>query len=684
MTDAALWLLVLLPAVVGGVLACSRLERAAALISLATATVTAALSVVVAVGRPHVAVPFVARSDLALGVDALSAVVVPTVATVTALVLVFSTGEIRASQGRFHGLMLLFAAAALMTATAETVPALLFALGGDGGDVLRAHRLLVARRAPGVGRCHRVRHDQDRGVGLYVAAGAALAAGAGLTLADLPDGSAGWRHVVAAGVLVAALGKAAQLPFSFWLSRAMEGPSPVSALLHSAAMVAMGGYLLLRAQPLLEATGWAAPAAAWVGALTALLLGAVAVAQRDLKQLLAASTSAQLGFVVMGAGVASVSGGAAHLVAHAATKALLFLAAGAWLAALGTKRLAGLRGVARRWPPVGWATAAGALSLAGVPPLALWATKDAVLAAALEQSPWLYVVGLAAAALSAAYAGKVLVVVWRPVPPADVAEVESHRDEEQQGTRHVGALGKAPMVVLAVGALVLGVLALPPVGDSLARALGEQPLHPAVWELPVSAVLALGVLAAGVVAPPAGATLGRGLAGARACDQCLRRPTHPLARRCARPVRRPGLRRRGRRDGTWVPEGRGMGRARGRPGPRRCRGGRRRLAARARSARPPTPDRPAPPVLRPGHRGARGRRPAPRHGQVNVLSLIVFLPLSAALLLVASRPWRRPRPLAWLAVAAADLALVVAVWLATSRLPPGGSPSSSRSRGSRA
>ena len=80
----------------------------------------------------------------------------------------------------------------------------------------------------------------------------------------------------------------------------MDGPSPVSALLHSAAMVAMGGYLLLRVEPLLAATGWAAPAAAWVGALTAVLLGAVAVAQHDLKQLLAASTAAQLGFVVHG------------------------------------------------------------------------------------------------------------------------------------------------------------------------------------------------------------------------------------------------------------------------------------------------------------------------------------------------------------------------------------------------
>jgi NADH:ubiquinone oxidoreductase subunit 5 (subunit L)/multisubunit Na+/H+ antiporter MnhA subunit len=494
MTETALWLLVLLPAVVGAALALSRLERAAAAVSLVTATVTTVLAVIVAFTRPDVSVPFMAGSDFALGVDALSGLVVPMVAVVTLLVVVFSAGEIRESQGRFHGLMLLFAAAALVTATAQSLHALLFAW-----EVMGATSFAL------IGFWWRDDHRVSAGVtafvttrtadlGMYVAAGAAVAGGSGLALADLSSSSVGWRHVVAAGLLVAALGKAAQLPFSFWLSRAMEGPSPVSALLHSAAMVAMGGYLLLRIEPLLAATGWAAATAAWVGAVTALLLGAIAVAQRDLKQLLAASTSAQLGFVVMAAGLGSVSGGVAHLAAHAATKALLFLAAGAWLTALGTKRLAGLRGVARRWRLLGVTATLGALSLAGVAPLALWATKDAVLAAALEKSPLLYAVGVAAAALSAAYAGKVLVVVWRPVPPEERVRVEGHHDEEQQGTRHVGPLEQAPLVVLALGALALGLLALPPVGDTIARALGEEPLHPAPLELAVSAAIALAVL----------------------------------------------------------------------------------------------------------------------------------------------------------------------------------------------
>ncbi len=500
--SAVLWLLVLVPAAAGAVL-CTvgrRADRLAPWLSVATASAVLVLAAVagLATGVPRVEVAFVADGPFGLAVDPLAAVVAPTVGAVTLLVLLFAAGDITADRARFHGLMLLFTAAVMVTVAATSLPTLLV-----GWEVMGATSYAL------IGFWWR---DDDRvsagataflttraaDLGLYLAAGAALAGGAGLGLAELPAASPGWRDVVAAGVLVAALGKAAQLPFSFWLSRAMAGPSPVSALLHSAAMVAMGGYLLLRSAPLLAATGWAATTASWVGAITAVLLGAVALAQRDLKQLLAASTSAQLGFVVLAAGTSAVAGGTAHLVAHAATKAVLFLAAGAWLSALGTKQLAGLRGAARQWPVVGVAFGVGALALAGVVPLSLWATKDAVLAGAREQSTALYVVALAGAALSAAYAGKALLVVWRGVGggPGRRA-VEQEWDSEERGSRRVGWLEQAPLVVLAAGAAVLGVLALPPVGDALQRGLGV-PAEPSAGpaELALSAVLALVVLAA--------------------------------------------------------------------------------------------------------------------------------------------------------------------------------------------
>ncbi|GJF13197.1 hypothetical protein NGTWS0302_11100 [Mycolicibacterium cyprinidarum] len=476
--QAALAATVLVPAVVGAALTLgTRNDRLAAPISVATAAATCVLSVIAAVSRPSVAAPFMAGADFALSVDDLSAVVLPAVTAVTLLVLVFAAGDITESRRRFHGLMLLFAAAAEITVTADTLPALLLGWEtmGAASYALIGFRWREQTRVSGGLTAFITTRTAD--LGLYLASGAALAGGAGLALDDLADASPGWRSVVAAGVLVAALGKAAQLPFSFWLSRAMEGPSPVSALLHSAAMVAMGGYLLLRIEPLLAATGWAASAAAWIGALTAVALGLVAVAQRDLKQLLAASTASQLGFVVMGAGVGMVGGGAAQLVAHAATKALLFLAAGAWLTALGTKHLDGLRGVGGRWPVTGWAATVGALALAGVAPLSLWATKDAVLASALVASPWLYAVGLLGAAVSAAYAGKIVVTIWRrPFRPVTVQRF----DEERPGTRRVGTLETAPLVVLAVGAAALGVLA---------------PGAPAI-ELAVTAVIAVTVVLA--------------------------------------------------------------------------------------------------------------------------------------------------------------------------------------------
>lgn len=483
-SQAVLLAAVLLPGTVGAVLVLTRAERAASPVAVLTAALTTVLAAAAALARPALSYPFIAGADFALQVDALSALTAPMVAVVTFLVLVFAAGNIRASRARFHGLMLIFAAAALVTATAASLPALLFAwelMGATSYALIGFWWRDTDRVSAGLTAFLTTRTAD---LGLYLAAGAALAGGAGMSLSALPEAEGPWRHIIAAGILAAALGKAAQLPFSFWLSGAMKGPSPVSALLHSAAMVAMGGYLLLRVEPLLASTGWAGPVAAWIGVVTAVLMGIVALAQRELKQLLAASTVAQLGFVVLAAGVGAVSGGAAHLVAHASTKALLFLAAGAWLTALGTDELAALRGSGRRWRVVGVTATVGALALAGIAPLSLWATKDAVLAGALEASAWLYVLGLVAAALSAAYAGKALWVIWR-------RGVRAHA--EDSGTGQVGALEQAPLVVLAVGAAVPGVLALPPVDRSLAEALGGRGDVSAV-ELFASAAIAVIVL----------------------------------------------------------------------------------------------------------------------------------------------------------------------------------------------
>ncbi|QYN34249.1 NADH-quinone oxidoreductase subunit L [Pseudonocardia sp. DSM 110487] len=519
-----LWWLVAVPLFTGALLAVAgrRADRIAPVAGAIVAAVTLAFAIGAAIGRPAVDAPLVAGIRAGLAVDGLSALMVVTVAGATLAVLAYAAGEAELRTARFVGFMLLFAGAMLVTVTATTLAVLLMAwevMGAMSWALIAYHW----RDPESVEAGHTAfLTTRLADVGLYVAAGAALAGGVGsLALAELPTANGPWLHVVAAGLVVAALGKSAQLPLSFWLSQAMRGPSPVSALLHSATMVAAGAYLLLRLDPLLAATGWAAPVVAWVGAATALLLGLVAVAQTDLKQLLAASTCAQIGFMVLAAGAGGVTGGALQLVTHAATKSLLFLAAGAWLVLLGTKQLGELRGAARRYPMVGVTFTLGAASLAGLPPLSLWVTKDMVLAAALEQSAALYAVGLAAAVVSAIYSAKAVWWVWRPEAP-------SPSDE-----RRVRRIGTDERAVRRNGAVPLGVLAL------LAALLGIPLLAsaPALWELALSGVLAIAAaavtwrLADRIGAPP---LLASWLGVERMAHVVVVRPVLALARALAR------------------------------------------------------------------------------------------------------------------------------------------------------
>jgi len=491
----ALATLVLLPALAGTVLLVvgRRADRAAGPLAVAVTAVGVALTFGVVARRPGVSVPFltlVSGGDLRLAVDGLSAVLVITVTAVGALIALFAVVDLprTAARARFFGLLLLFAAAMLATVTAATLPTLLLAwevMGATSYALIGFRWDLPGRLAAGTTAFVTTRAVD---LGLYVAAGAALAGTGTLVLDDLARAESGWRHLAAAGILVAALGKSAQIPFSAWLSAAMAGPSPVSALLHSATMVAAGGYLLLRVQPLLQATGWAAATAAWVGAATALVLGAVACVQRDLKQLLAASTAAQIGFVVLAAGVGVTAGGTAQLVAHAAVKAGLFVVAGMWLTALGTKQLGDLRGAGRRYPKVGAAAVVALLALAGIPPLSLWATKDEVLAGV--DNDWLRSVAVAAAVLSAVYAGRVLTVVLARPTGAETL------DREEPGTRRPPRLATGVAVAFALFATGLGLLALPTIAARLKGLLGaEAEPAPTLVELGLSGALAAAALA---------------------------------------------------------------------------------------------------------------------------------------------------------------------------------------------
>jgi NADH:ubiquinone oxidoreductase subunit 5 (subunit L)/multisubunit Na+/H+ antiporter MnhA subunit len=512
--------LVVLPATAGGALALGgrRAERAAAPAAVGVAVLVAVVAVTAAVvtaGGVQSASVDVPGFRLGIRVDGLSAALIPVVASITVLVLVFAAAEQVQPPGRFHGLMLLFLSAVQLTLLADTLPLLLAAWEVMGATSYALIGFVWRDRAAVDGGLVGFTVTRAADLGLYLATGAAVAGG--FTLHDPASTAGGWRDVIAAGILLAALGKAAQLPFSFWLSHAMAGPSAVSALLHSAAMVAMGGYLLLRGAPLLHATGWAGLVTAWIGVGTAVLLGLVAVCQDDLKQLLAASTASQLGFVVLAAGIGTTTGGTGQLVAHAATKALLFLVAGLWLDWFRTRRLAQLRGAARAHRLVGVLATVGAAALAGLPPWGIWAAKDLVLAAAPVP---LLVAGVLAALLSAAYAGRIVRVIWAPQPVAP---------------RLAARAVVLPLTVLAAGSLGAGVIALPSGEAALVQIVGARTPAPSGMLMGATAVLAVAVFLVAVLREMPSVRLGRNWLQLEQISRAL--VVHPV-RRLANRVQR--------------------------------------------------------------------------------------------------------------------------------------------------
>ncbi|MFY9295035.1 MAG: NADH-quinone oxidoreductase subunit L, partial [Methylorubrum rhodinum] len=188
-------------------------------------------------------------------------------------------------------------------------------------------------------------------------------------------------------MLAGAVGKSAQLPLSGWLPDAMVGPTPVSALLHSATMVAAGVFLVLRLYPVFAASPVALDTLFWVGAATALAAGLIATAEADLKRVLAWSTCSQLGEMMVALGLGGPRAAAFHLAAHAAFKSTLFLAAGIVQERAGTRALGRLGGLARALPFAGAAFLVAALSLAGVPPLSGFLSEEAILAVASRHGP---------------------------------------------------------------------------------------------------------------------------------------------------------------------------------------------------------------------------------------------------------------------------------------------------------
>jgi NADH-quinone oxidoreductase subunit L len=303
--------------------------------------------------------------------------------------------------------------------------------------------------------------------------------------------------LVAILLFAGATGKSAQIPLYVWLPDAMEGPTPVSALIHAATMVTAGVYMVCRLNGLYSASPAASSVVAWVGALTALFAATMALVQNDIKRVLAYSTISQIGYMFLGCGVGAYAAGLFHLVTHAFFKSLLFLAAGSVIHALGgeqdMRRMGGLRAALPLTFPV---FLVGALAISGVPFLSGFFSKDAILTGAFAGGRHvLYGLGLAGAVLTAFYMFRLIFMTFygQPKEPRPAG----HCVHESPG------IMTAPLIVLAVCSALAGFLGLPAVlgeradvfGRFLESVLGSGAHPSAATELVLVLITTLSALA---------------------------------------------------------------------------------------------------------------------------------------------------------------------------------------------
>lgn len=249
-------------------------------------------------------------------------------------------------------------------------------------------------------------------------------------------------------IFLGAVGKSAQIPLQIWLPDAMAGPTPISALIHAATMVAAGVFLVARTYPIFQL----APSALWwvglVGAVTAFVAATIASVQVDIKKVLAYSTISQLGYMMLALGVGAVEAGIFHLLSHAFFKALLFLAAGSVIHGVGTQNMHEMGGLWRKQRATAITFIVGALALAAIPPTSGYFSKDAILAAAYQSPDALfYWLGTVTAGLTAYYVMRMVFMTFFGQPRD--AHLYQHAHESPR-------VMTVPLWVLAVPAAFLG------------------------------------------------------------------------------------------------------------------------------------------------------------------------------------------------------------------------------------
>jgi NADH-quinone oxidoreductase subunit L len=424
--------------------------------------------------------------NLGVRIDGLTAVMLVVVTTVSALVQLYSLGYMAGDpgMGRYFGHMCLFTTAMLglvladnlfmlfifwelvglssylligfwfhkPSAAAAAKKAFIVTRIGDLG--LLAALLLIATRA-GTFQIDEIQH-------------LAIAGGLSSTVITL----------FALGVFAGAAGKSAQFPLHVWLPDAMEGPTPVSALIHAATMVAAGVYLVARFFPVFEVSADARHVVAWIGAITAILAATIALVQTDFKRVLAYSTISQLGYMMLALGAFGYVAAIFHLFTHAFFKALLFLGSGSVNHATNTFDMRKMGGLRKHMPITFWTFLIGSLSLAGIFPLAGFWSKDEILLDAWRESHGLWMVAAGVAFLTAFYMFRAIFLTffgeYKGGEPVDHHDEDSHFHGDPAHPHESPWVMALPLLILAVPAIGVGWLNINgSFGDFIRHALPE-------------------------------------------------------------------------------------------------------------------------------------------------------------------------------------------------------------------
>ena len=468
------WLIPLLPAlafvVIGMVTRSYGRLSAAIAVSMSTLSFLLAAGTALAVveGNITVEAPFIQKVswfhigsvqiDMGVLVDPLTAMMLMVVTTVSLLVQIYSCGYMQGDPGygRFFAFLSLFAGSMLGLVVAVNFLQMYFfwELVGLCSYLLIGFYYYKVSAREAAKKAFMTTRVGDFGLLLGILL-LQLTFGTldfqalqGLVPAYVVQCGTGFLTVIALLLFVGPIGKSGQFPLHVWLPDAMEGPTPVSALIHAATMVVAGVYLVGRAMFLFAEVPVVMNFIAWAGGFTAIFAASIAITQRQIKRILAYSTVSQLGYMMLALGAGSLTSSFFHLMTHAFFKAMLFLSAGAVMHAMADEadifRMGGLR---KKMPVTFAAMTIGVLAIAGIPPFAGFFSKDEILAAAAAVSTPLYVLAVVTAFMTAFYMARLLFVTFMGEPASREAYDHAHE---------VGWFMRLPLLVLAVLSVLSG------------------------------------------------------------------------------------------------------------------------------------------------------------------------------------------------------------------------------------